>query len=246
MKRVKVTVSYDGTEYSGWQVQKNTSETVQEKLEKVVNKFHNAPTRIIGASRTDAGVHAQGQVFHFDLKVNIPISRLPQAFNSELPDDIVCLKAEKVENNFHARFDAKRKKYIYKIDNNYYPDVFMRHYSYHIYQSLDIESMRSAIAYLAGEKDFSAFQAKGCKSNSSVREIYKAEIKTHNENTFYIEILGSGFLYNMMRIIVGTLIEIGKNKRFIEDMDRIIRSKSRDKAGFTAPAKGLTLEKIYY
>ncbi|MFW6377787.1 MAG: tRNA pseudouridine(38-40) synthase TruA [Bacillota bacterium] len=246
MGNVKVIVSYDGSNYSGWQRQKNTSETIQEKLENVVNQFHKDKSIVYGASRTDAGVHAKGQVFNFDLKVDIPLNRLPQAFNSELPNDIVCLNAEYVSDEFHSRYDAEAKKYIYRIDNNLFRDVFMRKYAYHIYMDLDLDSMLKSVKYLLGEHDFSAFRAKGCRSKNPIKKIYKADFYEEANKIYALEIIGTGFLYNMMRIIAGTVIEIGKRKRSYKDMKEILCSKNRSNAGFTAPAKGLTLEKIYY
>lgn len=246
MRNVKIIVSYDGSNYSGWQRQKNTRETIQEKLENALSKFHKEPSKIYGASRTDAGVHARGQVFNFNLKVDIPLNRLPQAFNSELPNDIVCLDAEYVSDEFHSRYDAEAKKYIYRIDNNLYRDIFMRKYAYHIYMDLDIKAISKSIECLVGEHDFSAFRAKGCRSKEPVKNIYKAEFYEEAENIYALEVIGSGFLYNMMRIIAGTVIEIGKKKRKFEDMRKVLNSKCRNNAGFTAPAKGLTLQEVYY
>ncbi len=246
MRNVKVIVSYDGSNYSGWQRQKNTRETIQEKLEDVLSMFHKEQSTIYGAGRTDAGVHARGQVFNFNLKVDIPLNRLPQAFNSELPNDIVCLDAEHVSDEFHSRYDAEAKKYIYRIDNNLYKDVFVRKYTYHIYKDLDIEAISRSIKCLRGEHDFSAFRAKACQSRESVKNIYKAEFYEEAKNIYALEVIGSGFLYNMVRIIVGTAIEIGKKKRKFDDMKKVLNSKCRNNAGFTAPAKGLTLKEIYY
>lgn len=246
MRNVKVIVSYDGSNYSGWQRQKNTSETIQEKIEGVLSKLHKRKSTIYGASRTDAGVHAEGQVFNFDLKVDIPLKRLPQAFNSELPNDIVCLNAEYVSEEFHSRYDTEAKKYIYRIDNNLYRDVFMRKYAYHIYMDLDLDSMAKSLKCLLGEHDFSAFRAKACRSKNPVKRIYKADFYEEDINIYVLEVIGSGFLYNMMRIIAGTVIEIGKRKRSYQNMKEVLDSKNRSNAGFTAPAKGLTLKEIYY
>lgn len=246
MKNVKIIVSYDGSNYSGWQKQKNTSETIQEKLEDVVSKFHKSKSIIYGASRTDAGVHAKGQVFNFNLKVDIPLNKLPQAFNSELPNDIVCLNAEYVSDDFHSRYDAEAKKYIYRIANNFYRDVFIRKYVNHIYMDLDLDSMRRSLKCLLGKHDFSAFRAKKCRSKNPVKRIYKADFYEEDKNVYALEVIGSGFLYNMMRIITGTVIEIGKKKRYYKDMEEVLKSKNRSNAGFTAPAKGLTLKEIYY
>ncbi len=246
MANVYLKISYDGSNYSGWQVQANTSQTIQEKVEKVVSKFNNRPTRIYGASRTDAGVHAFGQRAQFQLEVDIPLAKIPQAFNGELPDDIVCLKAWQTPPDFHVRHDALAKKYIYRIYNRTYANVFLRKYSYHCYYDLKVADMVKAASYFTGEKDFSAFQAQGCSNSTTVKEIYQSRITPKDNGEIWLEVVGSGFLYKMMRIIAGTLINVGKGKLAPEDISSIIASQDRTKAGFTAPAKGLTLQEIYY
>ncbi len=246
MAKIRMKISYDGTDYSGWQVQSNTPQTIQEKVEGVLSKFHRQPTRIYGASRTDAGVHALGQMAHFHLEVPIPLERIPQAFNGELPGDIVCLKAWQCPEDFHVRHDALGKKYIYRIDNNPYPDVFTRNFCYHYHEKLKVEAMQQAASYFEGEKDFSAFQAQGCSNATTVKHIYQSRITRQKNGEIWLEVVGSGFLYKMMRIMAGTLINAGKGKIVPDDIPDIIASRDRTQAGFTAPAKGLTLEKIYY
>ncbi len=246
MAKIQMQISYDGTNYSGWQVQANTPHTIQEKVEGVLGKFHRRPTRIYGASRTDAGVHARGQMAHFYLEVPIPLERIPQAFNGELPDDIVCLQARQCPEDFHVRHDALAKKYIYRINNKPYPDVFTRNFCYHYHEKLKVKAMQQAARYLEGKKDFSAFQARGCSNATTVKSIYHSRITLQDNGEIWLEIVGSGFLYKMMRIIAGTLINAGKGKISPDDIPGIIASRDRTQAGFTAPAKGLTLEKIYY
>ncbi|SDL84354.1 tRNA pseudouridine(38-40) synthase TruA [Halarsenatibacter silvermanii] len=246
MQRVKLHLAYDGTEYSGWQIQKNTDHTIQEHLERVISRYDPEFKRVYGACRTDAGVHALNQIAHFDMSVDIPEDNIATALNGDLPEDIVCWDAEKAAEDFHSRYDATGKIYRYRIDNGSFPHIYHHRYSAFFYEDLDLFSMQKAVRYLPGKKDFSSFRAKGCSSSTPIREIFSAEVYPQKDEEIWIEVSGSGFLYNMVRIIAGTLIEIGRGKISPAEMEKIIASKSREAAGFTAPAAGLTLVEIFY
>ncbi len=246
MQRVKLYIAYDGTDYSGWQMQKNTDATIQQQLHRVIKNYDPGLTDVKGACRTDAGVHARAQIAHFDMTVDIPEDRIALAINGDLPEDIICWQAEKTADDFHSRFDARAKTYRYRIDNGDFPQIFKHRYSYFHYKDLQVVPMQKAAAHLVGEKDFSSFRSQGCYSNNPVREIFRAEVYQPNDRDIWIEITGSGFLYNMVRIIAGTLIEVGLEKREPEEMKTIIKAEDREAAGYTAAACGLTLTKIYY
>ena len=244
MKNIKIEVSYDGTAYSGFQIQPN-AKTVQEELEKAISRLTNEEPKVIGSGRTDAGVHANKQVCNFKTNSSIPIERWRIALNSVLPEDIVVRHVEEVDCEFHARFGVKKKTYRYSIDNAEIPDVFKRNFAWHIPYSLDIEKMQEASRYFLGEHDFSAFASIKTVVKDKQREIYDFEI--WNEGSFiYFQVTGNGFLYNMVRIMVGTLIEIGKNKRNKEEIKEMLLSKNRSNSGITAPAKGLILWDVTY
>lgn len=245
MQNVKMTLEYDGSNYSGWQIQKNTSMTIQQKLQNALKKINKKEIKVIGASRTDAGVHAKGQVANTTFTVAIPVQRVPAAVNRFLPPDIVCKKAEKVSLDFHARYDSIGKKYRYRVYNNRITSVFIRDYSYHYIHDLNIPLMRKASKNFLGQHDFSSFQSAGCGAKNTIKTIEEFEIYKSGEE-IYFEIKGSGFLYNMIRIMVGTLIQVSEGKIRLEDINEIIKAKDRNLAGFTAPAKGLTLLEVYY
>lgn len=245
MRNIKITVEYDGTNYRGWQRQKNTSETVQEKLEEALTIINKKPVELQGASRTDAGVHALGQVANFFIDVSIPVERIPAALNRLLPEDIRCVKAESVPADFHARHDALGKKYLYRIYNQEIPSVFIRNYVYYFKKKLDPVIMQEAARCLEGTHDFSSFRAAECSARTTVRTIHSIEVIDKSPE-IWVEVKGDGFLYNMVRIIIGTLIEASLGKIKIEELPEIIAAKDRRLAGFTAPARGLTLVEVYY
>lgn len=245
MRNIKITVEYDGTNYRGWQRQKNTSETVQEKLEEALTIINKKPVELQGASRTDAGVHALGQVANFFINVSIPVERIPAALNRLLPEDIRCVKAESVPADFHARHDALGKKYLYRIYNQGIPSVFIRNYVYYFKKKLDPVIMQEAARCLEGTHDFSSFRAAECSARTTVRTIHSIEVIDKSPE-IWVEVKGDGFLYNMVRIIIGTLIEASLGKIKIEELPEIIAAKDRRLAGFTAPARGLTLVEVYY
>lgn len=241
-------LAYDGTAYAGWQVQtkqpwvKTVQGTVEHALRKIT-KEHDLT--VTGAGRTDAGVHARGQVIHFDTESRVPTDRFPLAVNSVLPADIRCLQAEEVSQDFHAQYGARAKHYSYTIDRGLVPDVFLRNYAYHFPHNLDLGAMAEAGARLLGTHDFRSFCASGSSVKNYVRTVFEFNIQ-ESGSLVYVNIVGDGFLYNMVRIIVGTLLEIGQGKMEPSAIDDIIKAQDRDCAGPTVPAKGLCLEKVMY
>lgn len=244
MKRVLLTISYDGTAYSGWQKQKNAV-TVQGEFDRACSALFREPVESIGASRTDAGVHALGQRAVIDVNTSIPTERIPMALNAFLPDDIVVTAAEDADKDFNPRFKAVKKTYEYRIYNKPFRNPVYRNYSEYVRETLDIEKMRAACAGFIGEHDFKAFCAAGNSSKTTVRTIYSLEVCEEGD-FIVIRVTGNGFLYNMVRIIAGTLIYVGTGKIAAKDIPRIIDSCDRSKAGKTAGPSGLTLVKIMY
>ncbi|MCK8826208.1 tRNA pseudouridine(38-40) synthase TruA [Natroniella acetigena] len=246
MRNLKCTVAYDGTSYHGFQRQDNAV-TIQGEIEKALQQLIKKEVEIIGASRTDAKVHAQSQVFNCQIESSIPTDRFALALNTKLPADIVVINAHEVGSKFHARYDSIGKLYHYQIYNREFPSPFLRNYTYHISHKLDLKAMREGAQYLVGEYDFSSFQAAGCSARSSVRQIYELEISVNStEPLITIAIKGSGFLYNMVRIIVGTLVEVAKGKKKSTWVEEVLLAQDRSFAGPTAPACGLSLIKVNY
>lgn len=244
MRNIKLTIEYDGTNYNGWQTQEDKN-TIQDTVESALKVLTNEETKLVGASRTDSGVHALGQVANFMTSSNISVEKYPNALNSVLPKDIVIKKAEDVSENFHSRYDSKGKTYRYVILNSKYPSALNRNFSYFYPYYLDVKAMQEACEYIIGTHDFSAFKASGGSSKTSIRTVHKAEIIKKSEN-IYFYITGDGFLYNMVRIIIGTLLEVGRGKIRPKDMEYIILSRDRKRAGKTAPAHGLYLMEVLY
>ncbi|MGN0795403.1 MAG: tRNA pseudouridine(38-40) synthase TruA [Christensenellales bacterium] len=245
--RFKLTVEYDGTKYHGWQKQENAL-TVQETLEKALAKLGiNATTTASG--RTDSGVHAKGQVVHFDGDVKIPCESLPLAINSYLPSDVAVVKCEKAADDFNARFDAKRKTYCYRMYVSRLRHPLLENNHYHVTGNIDLEKMKSAAKVIEGEHDFKCFEASGSTVSDTVRTIYEIKIKTTELidcREIEIYVTGNGFLYNMVRIIAGTLLYVGQGKLSVDDVKNILENKDRTAAGKTLSAKGLTLEEVVY
>ena len=252
---VLLTISYLGTNYAGWQVQKN-KKTIQGELERVFSKIFNEKIEIIGSGRTDAGVHAKSAKAnallplcfvkkHFSNNGKLDFSKLINSINQLLPDDIKILKIKKVGLNFNARFGAKQKTYSYKIKCGGILLPFDSFNTVFINQKLDIEKMQQASKYLIGEHDFTSFCSAKTEIENKVRTIFDITIK-QNKNIITFEITGNGFLYNMVRIIVGTLVDVGSGKLKPEEIKNILNSKNREKAGKTLPAKGLTLKNVKY
>lgn len=246
MKRnIKLTLAYDGTDWHGWQVQKNAT-TIQGNLENALAKITNESIRVTGASRTDAGVHAKGQVCNFYTDSRIPLERVPYALNANLPPSIVVLTAREVASDFHARYQATGKRYVYDITNRNMPSALRRRYSYHVVQVLDLRAMKLAASFLQGQHDFKAFQAVGSSVKSTIRHLRKLVVEEQEAGRVLIYAEGDGFLYNMVRILVGTLLEVGIGKRSPADMGAILASQDRCMAGPTVPPHGLCLEKVFY
>ncbi len=244
MKRVKLTVAYDGTNYCGWQIQP-TAITIEKVLNQELSRLLKEDITVIGASRTDSGVHALGNVAVFDTEARIPAEKISYALNQHLPEDIVIRKSEEVAPDFHPRYCDTVKTYEYKILNAPFPDPMKRMYTHFVHRPLDVEAMRKAASYILGEHDFLSFCSAGSQVKETVRTIYSLDVLTDGE-VITIRIRGNGFLYNMVRIIAGTLMHVGGHLMEPEQVAAIIEAKDRSKAGPTAPAKGLTLVKIEY
>ena len=244
MKRIKLTIAYDGTNYCGWQIQPNGI-TIEEILNKALSKMTGEEILIIGASRTDSGVHAMGNVAVFDTKTTIPAEKIAVALNQRLPDDIVITKSEEVPLDFHPRYCDCSKTYEYHIINTRIPIPTKRLTNYFVSYVLDIDKMRKAASYLVGEHDFVSFCNVRTDVENTVRTVTALDILT-NGNEITIRITGNGFLYNMVRIIVGTLIRVGRGFYEPEKVKEILEAKDRKAAGVTAPAHGLMLMEIKY
>ena len=244
MRNIKLTLQYDGTAYHGWQMQKNAP-TVQATLSGAIEQITGKKPQLVGSSRTDAGVHARKFVCNFKTDATIPAERIPTALNTYLPKDIVCLLAEDAEEDFNARFSAKKKCYTYYILNSKLPDAFLCDYSWHFPYELDISKMKKAAEAFLGKHDFEGFAASGFTVQTTVREIYSLDIEKKGD-LIKITVTGDGFLYNMVRIMAGTLAFAGCGKIDPCDMAEIIASKDRSRAGITAPPQGLFLTEVYY
>ena len=245
MRNIKLVIEYDGKDFNGWQKQP-TKLNIQGEIEKAIKQITGEDVDLTASGRTDAGVHALGQVANFKTNSNIPIEKIPIALNSNLKKSIVIKSAEEVEERFHSRLNCKRKTYRYIINNSKYGTAIYRNLETHIPMKLDIQKMQQAVKYFEGEHDFKAFKASGTSSKSSVRTIYKAEVIDVGNERIYIELTGNGFLYNMVRIIAGTLVEVGFGNIEPEQIKDIIESKKRENAGKTLPPQGLYLIKVEY
>ncbi len=243
-RRILLTVAYEGTAYGGWQKQLN-ADSVQAQLEKALHTAEKKPIAVTGASRTDAGVHALGQRAHFDTDSRIPAEKYPFVFNTLLPDDISVLAACEVPQSLHARFCAAGKIYTYRIDNARQPSALKHRFYAHVPLPLDEQRMQEAALLLLGEHDFIAFSAAGGQAKTSVRTISRLDVvRDRDDVTLYVE--GNGFLYNMVRIIAGTLIAIGQGKMEKGVIMQALNTGDRRLLGTTAPAKGLELTRVYY
>ena len=245
MRNIKLVIEYDGKEFNGWQKQP-TKLNIQGEIERAIKQITGEEVDLTASGRTDAGVHALGQVANFKTNSNIPIEKIPIALNSNLKKSIVIKSAEEVEERFHSRLNCKRKTYRYIINNSKYGTAIYRNLETHIPIKLDIQKMQEAVKYFEGEHDFKAFKASGTSSKSSVRTIYQAKVIDVGNERIYIELTGNGFLYNMVRIISGTLVEVGLGKIQSKDIQTIIESKKRENAGKTLPPQGLYLVNVEY
>ncbi len=241
----KLTIQYDGSRYDGWQKQGNTDNTIQGKLESVLSCLEGAAVEVHGAGRTDAGVHALGQTASVKLSGERPAGEVQTYLNHYLPQDIAVVAVEPVAERFHARLSATGKVYRYAIRMGDVPDVFRRKYQYQVEQPLDVGAMRQAAAQLTGTHDYRAFCANKRYKKSTVRTIYDIEIAVDGAN-MALTFRGNGFLYHMVRILTGTLLEVGLGQRGAEEMEELLRSCDRARAGKTAPAQGLTLVAVEY
>ena len=233
-----------GKSLIGWQKQPNKL-NIQGNIEKAIYKITGEEVELLASGRTDAGVHAFGQVANFKTNSQIPIEKIPIALNTNLKKSIRILQAEEVKGSFHSRLSCKRNTYRYVINNSPNGTAIYRNLETNISEKLDVSKMKEAIKYFIGEHDFKAFKASGTSSKSSVRTIYEATVYKKDDR-IYIELTGNGFLYNMVRIIAGTLVEVGKCKIRPEEIPSIIQSKDRTRAGKTLPPQGLYLVKVEY
>lgn len=251
MRNIRLTIEYDGTNYSGWQIQQRrpkeigTEKTIQGIIERVLDGILQEEVRLIGAGRTDAGVHALGQIANFKTKSKMPMVVIQRALNALLPKDIVIVYIEEAKPDFNARYDVRSKIYRYQILNRDYNSVFDRLYQYHVPYKLDVRLMRQEARILVGRHNFKSFQAADKRERMPVRNLRRISIRSDGP-VISIDIEADGFLYNMARNIVGTLIEIGRGKFPPGSMRRVLRAKDRTLAGPTAPAKGLCLLRVRY
>lgn len=245
MRNIKITMKYDGSRYKGFQRLKDNDMTIQGKIESVLSKMTDEEIEIIGSGRTDMGVHAYNQVANFKTNSEMSLKKMQAYLYEYLPEDIVIHKIEEVEERFHSRYNATSKVYLYKIYNNEVHDPFLRKYTDHIPKKLDLELMKEASKYLVGEHDFTSFASSKSKKKSNVRNIKSIDI-VENKGLIEIYIEGDGFLYNMVRIIVGALTDVGSKRKSPEDIKAMLEEKDRSKASDTAPAKGLYLYKVRY
>ncbi len=244
LKTIKLIIEYVGTNYCGWQIQPNGT-TIQEILEKCLEKITGEKVKVHGSGRTDSGVHAEAQVAHFRVDTRMEPVQFQRALNSLLPGDIGVSEAEEESHDFHAQFSQKGKRYRYTIYASPYVSIFEYPFVWHLPYTLNVDAMKEAATYLVGRHDFAAFQASGSDVRTTVRGLTKLEITQRDGKITYV-FEGSGFLKHMVRIVVGTLVDFGFEKKKPGMMKEILESKDRQKAGRTAPSQGLCLEKVYY
>ena len=245
MRNFKLLLAYDGTRYKGWQRLGNSDQTIQGKLEAVLSKMVGTSVEVIGSGRTDAGVHAMGQVANFHAHTTMSCEEICSYLRQYLPEDIGVLAAEEVDARFHSRYNAVRKTYCYRIWNSEKPCVFERKYVWPVAEQFDLRAMKTAATYFLGTHDFLAFCSNKHFKKSSVRTIYTLDIDRKGVE-IQIRITGDGFLYNMVRIIVGTLLDVGRGGLQPQDIPALFEKKSRVEAGMTAPARGLWLMEVEY
>lgn len=242
---VKLTIQYDGTRYDGWQRQGNTDNTLQGRLEGVLSRMVGKPVEIQGAGRTDAGVHARGQVASVHLPEGYTPQEVQNYLNRYLPEDVAVVDVVEVGERFHARLSATGKEYRYHIRMGSVPDVFARKYQYRVEEPLDLAAMERAAGYLSGKHDFRSFCGNRRFKKSTVREVFHIGVEVCGSDLTLVY-RGDGFLYNMVRILTGTLLEVGLGQRTPESMVDILEARERTAAGKTAPAQGLVLQEVYY
>jgi len=246
VRNIKLTIEYDGSSYHGWQIQPGGLRTIQGEMREQIAQITQGEVNLIGAGRTDAGVHALGQVANFQTESTIELTALQRGLNSLLPPDIVIRAAEEVEEEFHARFSARSKVYEYHILNRSYPSALRRNYTWFIPHELNLPAMKKCGKLLVGSHDFSSFRASGDESRHSIREIIRLEIEQREDNLIVIVIEANAFLREMVRSIVGTLVDVGRGKTTFSKFKEIFEAQDRRQAGMTAPAQGLFLGEVKY
>lgn len=244
MRTIAVVIEYDGTDFAGFQIQRGRR-TVQAELCRAMQKISKEKVAVIGASRTDAGAHATGQVVHFRTTCQIPVERVPPALNSVLPRDISARRAWEADDSFHARYSARSRVYRYTVWNHPIRSALIERYAYRVSQPLDIEAMQEATTYFVGKHDFAAFASEVKRYRNTVREVYSALLQARPP-LIWLRIEANGFLQGMVRAIVGTLIEVGLGKRAPETVVQLLESGTRQQAGFNVPAHGLCLVRVNY
>ena len=245
MQRYKINIEYDGTPFVGWQFQKNGI-SIQKVLQDAIFSFSQEKVVVTGAGRTDSGVHSKGQVAHFKINKNFPLEKIIGALNQHLkPLPIAVLNVQEVDENFHARFSAKLRSYKYFIINRKVPLTINRNHAWCVFKKLNIEDMKYAAKFFEGKHDFNAFRSIDCQSSTSIKTIKSCTIE-NNQDEIYIKVSAKSFLHSQVRIIVGTLVQVGKGKIMKDDIKKIIKNKDRKRAGPTAPAHGLYLMKVEY
>ncbi|MDO4567672.1 MAG: tRNA pseudouridine(38-40) synthase TruA [Clostridia bacterium] len=244
MRRIRLVIQYDGGDYVGWQTQSNGI-AVQEVLQRELSRLTGEAIALHGSGRTDSGVHAFSQVAHFDTNSRIEASKFSYALNAGLPRDIRVVFSDETSPDFHARYDVLRKSYCYFIHNAPHSSPFLRRSCLHIHYRLDVPAMRSAAELFLGEHDFNAFRASGSRVESTVRTIYESSWSAHGDVLRY-DVTGSGFLYNMVRIMVGAMLEIGLGRSDLSDISGAFEHCDRTRIGVTAPAHGLALARVQY
>lgn len=245
MKNIKCRVTYEGTRYQGWQRQESSDNTIQGKLELLISRMCGEKVEIQGSGRTDAGVHSLGQIMNFHTSSEMKKEDMMSYMNQYLPEDIAIVEIEEVSERFHSRLNAKGKQYSYRVWNSSVPNVFWRRYSHMVEQPLDVAAMEKAASYLLGEHDFKSFTSTKKGKKSTVRNIRSIEIQKDGELLTFT-FMGDGFLYHMIRILMGTLLEVGTGSRSAEEIPQILAAGDREKAGGLVPGKGLVLEKVFY
>mgnify|MGYP002868992738 CR=1 FL=1 len=245
MRNIRLLLQYEGTKYQGWQRQQSTDHTIQGKLETLLSKMCKETIEIQGSGRTDAGVHALGQVANFHTNSEMTVEEMQTYMNTYLPEDIAVLQVTEAGPRFHSRLNASGKHYIYRVINSGIPDVFLRRYAIRVPEKLDLDAMRKAAAYLCGEHDFKSFTSSKKGKKSTVRRIDSIEI-TQEDTLLTFSFQGNGFLHHMIRILMGTLLEVGKGERSPESIPELLDAKNRELAGPLMPAKGLTLVEIFF
>ncbi|WP_313343993.1 tRNA pseudouridine(38-40) synthase TruA [Lacrimispora sp.] len=245
LKNYKMVLEYDGSRYDGWQKQGNTDRTIQGKLEGILERLAEVPVEIHGSGRTDAGVHALAQTANFHLDTRMSEGEIKDYLNQYLPEDIRVISLDRAGDRFHSRLNAEEKTYLYRIETGERKQVFERKYIYGFGRPLDVNAMREASRYFLGEHDFKSFCSNKKMKKSTVRILKAIEFEEEGSRLF-IRYTGNGFLNHMVRILMGTLIEVGEGKRSPKEMKEILKAMDRSAAGTTAPAEGLFLEKVSY